>query len=184
MSKPLKEIVETRLAELGRNPFEAARKGGLERSYVNDILNEKKKSIRADKIGQLAAALDMRVADLGAAGITPQQMSAPITGGSQNMTSSKAGAAADPKAPWGLKKILQVTYAAVDEAFLQAGFPSEVSEQFAEAIRRVVAAQSPAQDGLTEEGIARLAVRLRIADFRDEFEQALPLESQEQPDPH
>lgn len=55
----LKEIVKARLDELGRNAFEAARIGGLERSYVNDILNGKKKSIKADMAARLAKALDL-----------------------------------------------------------------------------------------------------------------------------
>ena len=67
MNKALKDIVQGRLTELDRNPFDAARKGGLERSYVNDILIGKKKSVRGDKLEQLAAALDLRVADLVAA---------------------------------------------------------------------------------------------------------------------
>jgi hypothetical protein len=59
MAGMLKEIVAARLAELDRNPFEASRIGGLERSYVNDILIGKKKSIRADKAAGLARALDL-----------------------------------------------------------------------------------------------------------------------------
>lgn len=54
----LKEFVEERLAELDRNPFEAARKGGLERSFVNDILIGKKHSVSGGKIPLLAEALD------------------------------------------------------------------------------------------------------------------------------
>lgn len=54
----LKEFVEDRLAELERNPFEAARKGGLERSFVNDILIGKKHSVSGAKIPLLAEALD------------------------------------------------------------------------------------------------------------------------------
>ena len=54
----LKEKVAARLDELGRNPFEAARIGGLERSFVNDILIEKKGSIRGASLAKLAVALD------------------------------------------------------------------------------------------------------------------------------
>jgi transcriptional regulator with XRE-family HTH domain len=64
----LKEIVARRLSETGMNPFEAARRGGLERSFVNDILIGKKLSIRADKANQLAAALDLPVGAIVASG--------------------------------------------------------------------------------------------------------------------
>jgi transcriptional regulator with XRE-family HTH domain len=60
----LARSVQARLNQLGRNPFEAARKGGLERSFINDILIGRKKSVRGDNIGRLAAALDWTVADL------------------------------------------------------------------------------------------------------------------------
>lgn len=60
----LKDFVETRLAQLGRNPFEAARKGGLERSFVNDILIEKKRSVQGANLVKLAAALDCDAADI------------------------------------------------------------------------------------------------------------------------
>lgn len=61
---PLKAIVELRLTELGVNPFEAARRGGLERSFVNDLLIGRKKSVRGDNIGKLAAALEIDTASL------------------------------------------------------------------------------------------------------------------------
>ena len=60
----LARSVQARLNQLGRNPFEAARKGGLERSFINDILIGRKKSVRGDNIGRLATALDWTVADL------------------------------------------------------------------------------------------------------------------------
>jgi phage repressor protein C with HTH and peptisase S24 domain len=64
MAQTLREIISTRLAELGRNPFEAARIGGLERSYVNDILIEKKLTVRPDKMLALARGLDMAASEL------------------------------------------------------------------------------------------------------------------------
>ena len=57
-STTLKELVAARLDELGRNPFEAARIGGLERSFVNDILIEKKTSVRGQNLSKLAFGLD------------------------------------------------------------------------------------------------------------------------------
>ena len=44
--------------ELDLNPFEAARKGGLERSFINDLLIERRKSVRGDNIFKLANALE------------------------------------------------------------------------------------------------------------------------------
>ena len=64
MPSALARSVQARLNQLGRNPFEAARKGGLERSFINDILIGRKKSVRGDNIGRLATALDWTVADL------------------------------------------------------------------------------------------------------------------------
>ncbi len=68
MNPTLRERVADRLAELGRNPFAAAKQGGLERSFINDILNGKKTSVRGANLGKLALALDWRPEDiLGAA---------------------------------------------------------------------------------------------------------------------
>lgn len=54
----LKELTVERLRATGRNPFEAAKIGGLERSFVNDILIDKKKSVQGRSIAKLASALD------------------------------------------------------------------------------------------------------------------------------
>lgn len=54
----LKEFTRERLRKTGRNPFEAAKIGGLERSFVNDILIDKKKSVQGRSIAKLASALD------------------------------------------------------------------------------------------------------------------------------
>lgn len=53
----LKRRVQQRLGDLGINPFEAARRGGLERNFINDILNEKKVSVRGDNLAKLARGL-------------------------------------------------------------------------------------------------------------------------------
>lgn len=54
----LKEFTAARLTELGRNPFEAARIGGLERTFVRDILIDRKKTVLGVNLAKLAAALD------------------------------------------------------------------------------------------------------------------------------
>lgn len=55
----LQEIVSQRLKEIGLGPVEAANKGGLERTYIRDIVTGKKATVKSDKIGLLAAALDL-----------------------------------------------------------------------------------------------------------------------------
>lgn len=54
----LKEKVEARLNDLKRNPFEAARIAGLERGFINDILNGRKRSVRGENLVKLAIGLD------------------------------------------------------------------------------------------------------------------------------
>lgn len=60
----LKEIVELRLGELGLGPVEAATAAGIERTYIRDIIEGKKKSVRNDKLPGLARALRLDAASL------------------------------------------------------------------------------------------------------------------------
>lgn len=60
----LKANIERRLEELGINPYEAARRGGLERNFVQDILHERKRTVRGDNLERLAKALGCDPADL------------------------------------------------------------------------------------------------------------------------
>ena len=60
----LKTVVTRRLKQIGKNPFEAARDGGLERNFVNDILNDKKMSVRGDNLAKLARGLDATPAEV------------------------------------------------------------------------------------------------------------------------
>lgn len=53
----LRERVGNRLADLHLNSFEAARRAGLGRDFVNDILNGRKKSVRTEGLRRLADAL-------------------------------------------------------------------------------------------------------------------------------
>lgn len=57
MDSTLAERVRERLEALGINPFEAARRAGFERSFVNDLLIGRKKSVRGASLLKLAAAL-------------------------------------------------------------------------------------------------------------------------------
>ncbi len=63
----LKEFVQTHLARTQRNPFEAAAIGGLERSFVNDILIEKKRTVSAKYAASLAMALGVEADEVFAA---------------------------------------------------------------------------------------------------------------------
>jgi len=60
----LKEIVVKRLKELNMGPIEAANAGGIERTYIRDIVEEKKRSVRSDKLEGLARALRLDAAAL------------------------------------------------------------------------------------------------------------------------
>jgi hypothetical protein len=58
MVSELRRVVMERWKELDRNPFEAARLGGLDRSFVNDIVIGRKRSVRGENLEHLARALD------------------------------------------------------------------------------------------------------------------------------
>lgn len=60
----LKQLVARKLEESGVNPFEAARQGGLERSFVNDILIEKKRSVTGANIVKLGRAIGATEAEI------------------------------------------------------------------------------------------------------------------------
>ncbi|EJF91652.1 LexA family transcriptional regulator [Bartonella tamiae] len=60
----LKNIIKTRLNELEISPIEAAIKVGLERGYIRDYLEDRKKTFRQDKLPLLAKALELNVSDL------------------------------------------------------------------------------------------------------------------------
>jgi phage repressor protein C with HTH and peptisase S24 domain len=60
----LQEIVTQRLEQLGLGSVEAATRGGMERTYIRDIVEGKKKSVRSDKMAELARALELDFASL------------------------------------------------------------------------------------------------------------------------
>jgi hypothetical protein len=60
----LKEIVVKRLEELQMSPIEAANAAGIERTFIRDIIEEKKRSVRSDKLEGLARALRLDAAAL------------------------------------------------------------------------------------------------------------------------
>lgn len=60
----LKEFVKSRLLALDVNPFEAARSAGLKREFINDILIDRKMSVRGDNLDKLASALKTSTEEL------------------------------------------------------------------------------------------------------------------------
>lgn len=62
----LKKIVIERLSQLQLGAVEAATAAGIERTYIRDIVEGKKKSVRADKLPMLAKALKLDPAALAA----------------------------------------------------------------------------------------------------------------------
>ena len=60
----LKEIVVKRLEELNMGPIAAAIAGGIERTFIRDIMEWKKRSVRSDKLVGLARALHLDAAAL------------------------------------------------------------------------------------------------------------------------
>lgn len=60
----LQERMRARLEELQRSPITAANNVGLERTYIRDFINGKKKTISIDKRELVARALDWSVAEL------------------------------------------------------------------------------------------------------------------------
>lgn len=64
MENSLKYVVEGRLAELDRNPFDAAKRVKLERGFINDILIGRKTSVRGSSMAKLAEALDWSLEEL------------------------------------------------------------------------------------------------------------------------
>ena len=71
-----RDRVAARLSQLEINPFEAARRAGLERSFVNDILIRRKKSVRGTNLEKLAAGLDCDVDFLIGRNDTPRAIAA------------------------------------------------------------------------------------------------------------
>lgn len=64
MDNSLQKLVKNRLAELGVGPVEAATRAGLNRFFIRDLVAGKKVAIKADKIDQLARALDLEPSQL------------------------------------------------------------------------------------------------------------------------
>lgn len=52
-----RDRVEQRIKDLDTNPFEAARAGGLERNFINDIVSGRKVSVRGENLRKVAIGL-------------------------------------------------------------------------------------------------------------------------------
>lgn len=66
MSKSLKDFVVERLEATGQNAFSAARKVGLSRTFIDDIVRERKRTVGGDAMQQLAEALQVSPEELAA----------------------------------------------------------------------------------------------------------------------
>lgn len=73
MDNFLRARVRERLSALGLNPFEAARRMGVDRTFVNDLLSGKKETMRPKAILKAAAALDCDPEFLIGAQATPRR---------------------------------------------------------------------------------------------------------------
>lgn len=67
MERSLKIVVEDRLRVLDLGPIEAATAAGLERTFIRDIVEGRKETIRQSSLAKLAAALRWSPAQLNAA---------------------------------------------------------------------------------------------------------------------
>lgn len=67
MKKTLQEVVVARLAEIGVGPVQAATSAGIERTFVRDIVEGNKLSVRQSGMAKLAAALRWTTGQLTAA---------------------------------------------------------------------------------------------------------------------
>jgi len=74
----LKEIVIQRLAQLGLGAVEAATAAGIERTFIRDIVEDKKKSVRADKLPILAMALKLDASALASGRLVPTDETKPL----------------------------------------------------------------------------------------------------------
>lgn len=60
----LQKIVGDRIAELDISQAEAARRSGLERTFIRDIVNGRKETVRGSNLSKLAEGLGIPVEEL------------------------------------------------------------------------------------------------------------------------
>ena len=75
----LQKLVSLRLKQLGIGAVEAATAAGIERTYIRDIVEGKKRSVRSDKISSLAAALKLNRDALARGELVPSDTPAAIS---------------------------------------------------------------------------------------------------------
>lgn len=93
----LKEIVLERLAQLDVGPVEAATAAGIERTFIRDIVEGKKRSVRNDKMPDLARALKLDAAALSAGKLLAADEPAEPPKRRVTTVVGRAGAATDGK---------------------------------------------------------------------------------------
>lgn len=81
MSDLLRERIRERIAALGTNPFEVAKKAGFERSFVNDLLIGKKQTIREKRLPALSEVLECDPEYLAGSQATPRRGNSAAAGG-------------------------------------------------------------------------------------------------------
>ena len=81
--KNLQEIVSKRLEQLGIGPVEAATAAGLERTFIRDIVEHKKQSVRAESLPALARALSLDLEALIYGKLVPANSAAPKVSGEE-----------------------------------------------------------------------------------------------------
>jgi hypothetical protein len=145
----LRRLIADRLAATGRNPFEAARIGGLERSFVNDILIGKKASVRSNSLRKLARALDASESELTQAMMTDDAKS-------QISSSSEDKTAAVP---------IESFLAMVEALAMELGLRSEDARTFAKVAFEV--AQKPPDPRVATPALEQ--ARLRALDVLDRY---------------
>lgn len=53
----IRDRVKKRIAALGMNPFQLAKRGGFQRNFINDLVTDQKKGVHLDHLPKLAAVL-------------------------------------------------------------------------------------------------------------------------------
>lgn len=73
----LKDIVEQRLEQLGKTAMQVTAQHGVERTFLRDIVEGRKKSVRGDNLPKLARILELDIAALSRGKLVPVDEAAP-----------------------------------------------------------------------------------------------------------
>lgn len=133
-------LLGTRIRELregaGLSQAALARAAGISQNVIAEL--EAGTQLTTKKLPKIAQALGVDVADVDI-----------------EYASGRGGHERGPR----------LIFAAVEEAFIQAGFPSETATKIAGVIQLVIVAQPPAPPGMTSEDVVRKIVRWELSQF-------------------